>query len=201
MKRHKLPLQSGTVSTFTFTSVTKVTGFGKSTTQNIAGTRGYEISGLLVYPPWQAELKVDESDGDFGLWFYHSYGRANEARQPLLEIWVSDRDYSIRAAIASAHQAAVISGHKRLTGQVLEAQRDGIFTLEEAAAGCSSDRRYPLNGMYVWEQFESVHLPRWALPTPNERFFVRWNAGLVRSFHALETRWIRVRECLSFPEC
>ena len=88
-------------------------GFGKSTTQNIAGTRGYEISGLLVYPPWQAELKVDESDGDFGLWFYHSYGRANEARQPLLEIWVSDRDYSIRAAIASAHQAAVISGHKR----------------------------------------------------------------------------------------
>jgi len=163
-------LQSGTVSTFTFTSVTKVTGFGKSTTQNTAGTRGYEISGLLVYPPWQAELKVDESDGDFGLWFYHSYGRANEARQPLLEIWVSDRDYSIRAAIASAHQAAVISGHKRLTGQVLEAQRDGIFTLEEAAAGCSSDRRYPLNGMYVWEQFESVHLPRWALPTPNERF-------------------------------
>lgn len=113
MKRHKLPLQSGTVSTFTFTSVTKVTGFGKSTTHNIAGTRGYEISGLLVYPPWQAELKVDESDGDFGLWFYHSYGRANEARQPLLEIWVSDRDYSIRAAIASAHQAAVISGHKR----------------------------------------------------------------------------------------
>jgi len=41
----------------------------QSTTQNIAGTRGYEISGLLVYPPWQAELKVDESDGDFGLWF------------------------------------------------------------------------------------------------------------------------------------
>jgi hypothetical protein len=90
-----------------------VTGFGKSTTHNIAGTRGYEISGLLVYPPWQAELKVDESDGDFGLWFYHSYGRANEARQPLLEIWVSDRDYSIRAAIASAYQAAVISRHKR----------------------------------------------------------------------------------------
>jgi hypothetical protein len=27
-----------------------------------------------------------------------------------------------------------------------------------------------LNGMYVWEQFESVHLPRWALPTSNERF-------------------------------
>nr|WP_035961542.1 hypothetical protein [Bradyrhizobium sp. URHA0013] len=38
------------------TSVTKVTGFGKSTTHNIAGTRGYEISGLLVC---QSAFKFD----------------------------------------------------------------------------------------------------------------------------------------------
>ncbi|MDI3560009.1 hypothetical protein [Bradyrhizobium sp. Arg816] len=95
------------------TSVTKRTGFGKCTTHDIAGTRGYEISGLVVYPQWQAELNFDESDGEFGVWFYHSYGRHNEARQPFLEIWLSDRDYSVREAIANAHQAALVSGHKR----------------------------------------------------------------------------------------
>jgi hypothetical protein len=31
-------------------------------------------------------------------------------------------DYSIREAMASAHQAAVVSGHKALNRQVLEAQ-------------------------------------------------------------------------------
>ncbi|MEY9400117.1 hypothetical protein ABIF66_010906 [Bradyrhizobium japonicum] len=48
------------------TSVTKRTGFGKSTTHDIADTRGYEISGLVVYPQWRAELNFDESAGEFG---------------------------------------------------------------------------------------------------------------------------------------
>ncbi|MCK1460267.1 hypothetical protein IVB34_18230 [Bradyrhizobium sp. 2] len=152
------------------TSVTKRTGFGKSTTHDLAGTRGYEISGLVFYPQWRAELNFDESDGEFGVWFYHSYGRHNEARQPFLEIWVSDRDYSIREAIASAHQAALVSGQKRSLVRFWKQKGHGIFTAEEAAAGWSCDNRYPLNGMYVWEQFESVHLPRWALPMSNERF-------------------------------
>lgn len=152
------------------TSVTKRTGFGKSTTHDIGGTRGYEISGLVIYPQWRAELKFDESDGEFGQWFYHTYGRSNEARQPFLEIWVSDRDYSIREAIASAHQAALVSGQKRSLVRFWKQKGDGIFTAEEAKAGWSCESRYPLKGMFVWQQFESVHLPRWALPASNERF-------------------------------
>jgi len=27
-----------------------------------------------------------------------------------------------------------------------------------------------LTGMFVWEQFETVHLPNWALPFSHERF-------------------------------
>jgi hypothetical protein len=155
------------------TSVTRRTGFGKSSTHNLDGTRGYEISGVLTYPKqWWAELNFDDSDGgDFGMWFYHSYARPfGQGRQPFLEIWVRDRDFAIREAIASAHQAALVSGQKRSLLRFWKRKGDGIFTPEEANAGWSCDSRYPLTGMYVWEQFESVHLPNWAVPLSNERF-------------------------------
>ena len=104
------------------------------------------------------------------MWFYHTYGRSNESRQPFLEIWVSDRDYTIREAIASAHHAALVSGHKRSLVRFWKRKGDGIFTAEEAKVGWSCDSRYPLTGMFVWERFESVHLPNWALPVSDERF-------------------------------
>lgn len=153
------------------TSVTRRTGFGKSTTHNLDGTRGYEISGLLTYPKqWWAELNFDDSDGEFGTWFYHTSGPKGGQRQPFLEIWVSDRDFAIREAIASAHQAALVSGHKRSLLRFWKRKGDGIFTPEEAKVGWSCDSRYPLTGMFVWEQFESVRLPNWALPFSHERF-------------------------------
>ena len=96
------------------TSVTKRTGFGRSSTHNLDGDREYEISGLMIYPKWRAELKFDDSDGEFGVWFYHTYAPiGGQTRQPFLEIWVSDRDYAIQEAMASAHHATLVSGHKR----------------------------------------------------------------------------------------
>ncbi len=85
------------------------------------------------------------------LWFYHSYGRHNEASgSRSLKSWVSDRDYSVREAIANAHQDRTRQRAQALAGQVLEAEGvTGFFTAEEAAAGRSTDSRYPLNGMYV----------------------------------------------------
>ncbi|WP_027571304.1 hypothetical protein [Bradyrhizobium sp. WSM1743] len=55
------------------TSVTKRTGFGKSSTHILDGNHGYEISGLVNYPQWKVELNFDESDSEFGMWFYHTY--------------------------------------------------------------------------------------------------------------------------------
>jgi hypothetical protein len=153
------------------TSVTKRTGFGRSSTHNLDGDRGYEISGLMIYPKWRAELKFDDSDGEFGVWFYHTYAPiGGQTRQPFLEIWVSDRDYAIREAMASAHHAALVCGHKRSLVRFWKRKGDGIFTAEEAKVGWSCDSRYPLTGMFVWEQFETVHLPNWALPFSHERF-------------------------------
>ncbi|MBR1154276.1 hypothetical protein [Bradyrhizobium sp. JYMT SZCCT0428] len=90
-------------------------------------------------------------------------------RLPFLEIWISDRDYRIREAIASAHQAALVSGHKRSLVKFWKRKGDGIFR-EESEVGWSCDSRYPLAGMFVWERHESVNLPRWALPMLDERF-------------------------------
>ena len=114
------------------------------------GARGERLSGTALISPGRLP-----SDGGFGVWFYHTYGRADEGRQPFLEIWVSDRDYAIREAIASAHHAALVSGHKRSLVRFWKRKGDGIFTAEEAKVGWSCDSRYPLTGMFLWEQIRA----------------------------------------------
>jgi hypothetical protein len=151
------------------TSVTKRTGFGRSPTHRL--DNGYEISGLMTYPKYLlAELKFDD-DKEFGSWFYHTYLDHNgKHRLPFLEIWLSDGDYAIREAIASAHAAALTSGHKRSMVRLWKRKGDGIFTEREAKQGWSCESRYPLTGLFVWEQFESSILPVWAVPFSHEQF-------------------------------
>ena len=152
------------------TSVTKRTGFGRSSTHKL--DRGYEISGLMTYPQHLlVELNFDQDNGEFGTWFYNMYSDFNGKHvQTYLEIWLSDGDYAIREAIASAHEAALVSGRKRSEVRFWKREGDGIFTAEDAKHGWSAESRYPLTGMLVWELHESVRLPGWALPFAHEKF-------------------------------
>ena len=158
------------------TSVTKRTGFGRNPRKIDRGydkpDREYEISGLMTYPKYLlVQVKFYDDDTEFGTWFYNTYSDPNgEHRQPFLEIWVSDRDYAIREAIACAHAAALASGRKKSEVRFWKREGDGIFTEEEAKRGWSCESRYPLTGMLVWEQFESSQLPGWAVPCAHERF-------------------------------
>jgi hypothetical protein len=156
------------------TSVTRRTGFGRSPSHNLHGDRGYEISGLTTYPKHLlVELKFDDGMKEFGTWFYHTYsGPDGKNRLPFLEVWLSDANYAIREAIASAHHAALVSGSQRSLVRFWKRQGDGIFTAEEAKQGWSCESRYPVTGMLVWDQLESVQLPNWALPYSHEKFSI-----------------------------
>jgi hypothetical protein len=158
------------------TSVTKRTGFGKSSSHNLDGERGYEVSGLMRFPKYLlVELKFDDDLREFGTWFYHTYsGPDGKHRLPFLEVWLSDANYAIREAIASAsaHHAALVSGSLRSLVRFWKRKGDGIFTAEEAKQGWSCESRYPVTGMLVWDQLESVRLPNWAVPYSHERFSI-----------------------------
>jgi hypothetical protein len=119
------------------------------------------------------ELKFDDDLKEFGTWFYHTYsGPDGKHRLPFLEVWLSDANYAIREAIASAHHAALVSGSLRSLVRFWKRRGDGIFTAEEAKQGWSCESRYPVTGMLVWDQLESVRLPNWAVPYSHERFSI-----------------------------
>jgi hypothetical protein len=127
----------------------------------------------MTYPKYfPVELNFgDDGDEEFGNWYYSMYSDFNgKNRQSSLRIWLSDGDYAIREAIAGAHYAALMSGSTRSLVRFWKREGDGIFTVEEAKLGWSGESRYPLTGMFVWEQLESARLPNWALPYSHERF-------------------------------
>ncbi|MCK1716013.1 MULTISPECIES: hypothetical protein [unclassified Bradyrhizobium] len=154
------------------TSVMRRAGFGRSSSHDLGREQGYEISGLMTFPKYLlVELKFDDDPKEFGTWFYHTYDRPDgQHRLPFLEIWLSDVDYAIRQAIASAHRAALVSGSKRSLVRLWKRKGDGIFTTEEAKQGWSCESRYPVTGLLVWDQLESAGLPNWAVPYSHERF-------------------------------
>jgi hypothetical protein len=154
------------------TSVTRRTGFGQSSSHNLDGDQGYEVSGLMTFPKYLlVELKFDDDPKEFGTWFYHTYSRPDgKHRLPFLEIWLSDASYKIRNAIAGAHHATLVSGNKRSLVRIWKRKGDGIFTAEEAKQGWSCESRYPVTGLVVWDQLESIALPSWEVPYANERF-------------------------------
>jgi hypothetical protein len=167
------------------TSVTRRTGFGRSPNSNLHGDREYEISGLMTFPKYfLVELMFDDSMKEFGSWFYNIHSGDNGGpRLPFLQIYLSDANFAIREAIATAHHGALASGSQHSLVAFWKRKGDGIFTAEEAKLGWSSESRYPVTGMLVWDQLQSTRLPNWALPYSHERFSTE---GMPKSWYDLK---------------
>lgn len=119
-------------------------------------------------------ISLDTSDEDqFGVWFYQSYSegdRAYKRDMPFIEIWVSDKDGRKAEAMVDSHRAALISGKKRSLVRFWKNPDEGAFTAKDREHGYSYESRFPILGMYTWEEYEAARLPDWAVPFGHERF-------------------------------
>jgi hypothetical protein len=157
------------------TNVGKRMGFGSMHEgEPMTDPNGYEVTGIISYPKFiLVSISFDAISENFGGWCYTVYNHARKPTNigiPLLELYLSDPDFKMAAAIFGAHQAALLSGKRFSWAKLFKRRGDGVMTTEERERGYS--KHYPLIGLYTWAELESQTLPAWAVPYGCDRFSV-----------------------------
>jgi hypothetical protein len=64
----------------------------------------------------------------------------------------------------------LLSGHKYTRLTIFKKKEDGLFTQKDRQHGYSYESRYPVVGLAICSRYESAKLPKWAVPSHDERF-------------------------------
>jgi hypothetical protein len=157
------------------TSVVRLRGFGGTDRGPIREPITYEISGFMRTPKFMlVNIHLEQSSVEqFGVWSYNVYdrgGRTPAGDVPFIEVWLTDPHGQIGEALLQSHHAALVSGAKKSNVRFWKRMGDGELTARDKEHDYSYESRFPILGMYAWEEYENSQLPNWAVPYSHERF-------------------------------
>jgi hypothetical protein len=110
-----------------------------------------------------------------GGWSYNLFNNAKDPDKggmPFIDIYVTDIDGKIAATLFEATEAALLSGRPYAFARFFKRKRDGVMTEKDREYGYSYESSYPLIGLSIWANLQSVKLPAWALPYADEGFSI-----------------------------